>query len=137
MITFVLDAASGLETDRHVIPGGPGLDAGAGVMAFDGAFNLHNGGTTGSAIMSLVKFTTLASTPYQLQLSQLGNAAGAVRSFDAYLRIGGPLSQEASYGRIRALRQLGRWSDARAASDAFIAAYPKSVQAAALRKERP
>jgi tetratricopeptide (TPR) repeat protein len=73
----------------------------------------------------------------ELQLSQLGNAAGAVRSFDAYLRIGGSLSQEASYGRIRALRQLGRASDARAASEAFIAAYPNSVQAAALRKEHP
>ncbi|RYZ07604.1 MAG: PEGA domain-containing protein [Myxococcales bacterium] len=73
----------------------------------------------------------------ELQLSRLGDASAALRSFDAYLRGGGSLSQEASYGRIRALRGLGRSSDARAASDAFLKAYPKSVQAAALRKELP
>jgi tetratricopeptide (TPR) repeat protein len=73
----------------------------------------------------------------ELQLSQLGSPGAAVRSFDAYLRVGGPLSQEASYGRIRALRQLGRLNEARAASEAFVAAYPNSVQAATLRKEHP
>lgn len=73
----------------------------------------------------------------ELQLSQLGDASGALRSFDAYLRGGGPLRQEASYGRIRALRQLGRVGDARAAADAFLRAYPSSVQAATLRKELP
>jgi tetratricopeptide (TPR) repeat protein len=72
----------------------------------------------------------------ELQLSQMGDAAGALRSFDAYLRGGGGLSQEASYGRIRALRQLGRANEARAASDAFLRAYPTSVQASTLRKEK-
>jgi tetratricopeptide (TPR) repeat protein len=73
----------------------------------------------------------------ELQLSQLGDAGGALRSFEAYLAGGGALSQEASYGRIRALRRLGRWSEARTATQAFISAYPHSVQAATLRKELP
>lgn len=73
----------------------------------------------------------------ELQLSQLGDSAGALRSFEAYLRGGGALSQEASYGRIRALRRLGRLSEAQSAADAFVKAYPKSVQAATLRKELP
>jgi hypothetical protein len=73
----------------------------------------------------------------ELQLSQLGDAAGALRSFDGYLRAGGPLQQEASYGRIRALRRLGRLSEARAAAGAFLRTYPQSVQAAALKKDLP
>lgn len=72
-----------------------------------------------------------------LQLSQLGDASAALRSFDSYLRGGGALQQEASYGRIRALQRLGRSSEARAASDAFMRAYPNSVQAATLRRGRP
>lgn len=71
----------------------------------------------------------------ELQLSQLGDAGGALRSFDGYLRAGGALRQEASYGRIRALRRLGRLSEARAAASAFMSAYPQSVQAAALKKD--
>lgn len=73
----------------------------------------------------------------ELQLSQLGDASGALRSFEAYLRAGGALRQEAHYGRIRALRQLGRVSEARVATDAFVRDYPNSVQAATLRKEAP
>ena len=73
----------------------------------------------------------------ELQLSQLGDAGAALQSFEAYLRGGGSLRQEASYGRVRALRRLGRVSDARVATDAFISAYPNSVQAATLRKEQP
>jgi outer membrane protein assembly factor BamD (BamD/ComL family) len=73
----------------------------------------------------------------ELQLSQLGDAAGALKSFDGYLRAGGALQQEASYGRIRALRRLGRLSEARAAAGAFLSAYPQSVQAAALKKDLP
>ena len=73
----------------------------------------------------------------ELQLSQLGDASSALRSFDAYLRGGGALRQEASYGRIRALRRLGKVNEAQAAAAAFITTYPKSVQAATLRKEVP
>lgn len=73
----------------------------------------------------------------ELQLSQLADAAAALRSFDAYLRAGGALRQEASYGRIRALRRLGRVNDAQAATEAFLSAYPRSAQAATLRKGIP
>lgn len=73
----------------------------------------------------------------ELQLSQLADPSGALRSFDAYLRGGGALRQEASYGRIRALRRLGKLSEAEAAAAAFITTYPRSVQAATLRKELP
>jgi len=73
----------------------------------------------------------------ELQLSQLGDAAGALRSFDAYLRSAGSLAQEASYGKIRALRALGRRTEEQAATAAFLARYPKSVQATRLRSGRP
>lgn len=71
----------------------------------------------------------------ELQLSQLGDAKGALRSFDGYLRAGGALSQEASYGRIRALRRLGQVGEARTAAENFVRRYPNSVQASSLRKE--
>jgi tetratricopeptide (TPR) repeat protein len=71
----------------------------------------------------------------ELQLSQLGDAKSALRSFDAYLRKPGALSQEASYGRIRALQRLGRTEDVVRAIEAYLTAYPKSPQAATLRKE--
>jgi TolA-binding protein len=70
----------------------------------------------------------------ELQLSQLGQTAAALRSFDAYLAHGGSLAQEARYGRIRALRRLGRTAEARTATEAFLRAYPGSAQAKALRK---
>jgi hypothetical protein len=76
----------------------------------------------------------------ELQLAQSGDANGALRSFDGYLRSGGALSQEARYGRIRALRRLGRHAEERAAIEKFLADYPRSVQAATLRarlSERP
>lgn len=72
----------------------------------------------------------------ELQLSQLGDAGAALRSFEAYLSGGGALRQEASYGRVRALQRLGRRNDAQKAAAAFVRAYPNSVQAAALRKEQ-
>jgi tetratricopeptide (TPR) repeat protein len=69
----------------------------------------------------------------ELQLSQLDNAEAALASFDAYLKSGGPLAQEARYGRIRSLRKLGRLGDERGAIEDFLRDYPRSVQAAALR----
>ncbi|MBI3205787.1 MAG: FecR domain-containing protein [Myxococcales bacterium] len=68
----------------------------------------------------------------ELQLGPLGDAAGALRSYDAYLRSGGGLSQEARYGRIQALGRLGRRSEERVAIEEFVRAYPNSVQARAL-----
>jgi outer membrane protein assembly factor BamD (BamD/ComL family) len=69
----------------------------------------------------------------ELQLSQFGDAKAALKSFDAYVRAGGSLAQEARYGRIRALRKLGRHAEEQAAIDRFLADYPHSVQAATLR----
>ncbi len=73
----------------------------------------------------------------ELQLSRLGQPARALRSFETYLSQGGPLRQEARYGRIRALRRLGRAADARAATELFLRDYPGSPQAEALRGAPP
>lgn len=70
----------------------------------------------------------------ELQLSQLGRPAAALRSFDAYLSGGGALVQEARYGRIRALRQLGRTEQARREGEQFVRDYPGSAQATSLRE---
>jgi hypothetical protein len=70
----------------------------------------------------------------ELQLSRLGSPAAALRSFDAYLAGGGSLTQEARYGRIRALRRLGRVSEAQHASEEFVRDYPGSAQAKSLRE---
>lgn len=69
----------------------------------------------------------------ELQLSALGDAAAALRSFESYLRFGGALSQEARYGKIRALARLGRRADELAESRNFVRDYPRSVQANSLR----
>lgn len=83
--------------------------------------------TSGEAQASLVSLA-------ELELSHLGHPEQALRRFDAYLASGGALAQEARYGRIRALRALGRTKDERAAINAFLAAYPTSVQSSALRE---
>lgn len=69
----------------------------------------------------------------ELQMAQLGDPAGALRSFESYLAGGGPLSQEAAYGKIRALRALGRAGDERRAIASFLGAYPASAQERWLR----
>jgi ferric-dicitrate binding protein FerR (iron transport regulator) len=69
----------------------------------------------------------------ELQLGPLGDPSGALRSYEAYLRGGGALTQEARYGRIQALRRLGRSAEERAAVDEFVKAYPNSVQTRALK----
>lgn len=82
---------------------------------------------------ALVSYVALG----QLYLSELGNPSAALRSFDTYLsRGGGALSEEAQYGRIRALHALGRAAQAAQASERFIATYPNSAHAAALRQKR-
>jgi hypothetical protein len=71
----------------------------------------------------------------ELQLGPLGDPNGALRSYDTYLRSGGGLSQEARYGRIMALRRLGRAAEERAAIEEFVRTYPSSVQARALKQK--
>ncbi len=70
----------------------------------------------------------------QLQLGQLGQPEAALRSFQTYLAAPGQLQQEAEHGNILALQKLGRKAEERRAIDAFIARYPKSVQAGALKE---
>jgi hypothetical protein len=69
----------------------------------------------------------------ELQLGPLRDAAGGLRTFERYLAEGGPLAEEATYGRIRALRALGRSDDERSAIDAFLRAFPNGAAAPALR----
>ncbi len=67
-------------------------------------------------------------------LRHLGKPAEALKWFDAYLAQGGGLSQEAAYGRILALRKLGRTGRERRAIEAFLARYPRAIQASSLRR---
>lgn len=63
-----------------------------------------------------------------------GDPATALGYFERYLASGrGGLGVEARYGRIEALRQLGRESDERAAIDDFLSRHGDSVYAARLR----
>jgi len=63
-----------------------------------------------------------------------GNAAGALRQFDAYLRGGGGLREEAMVGRATALRRLGRTGEEAAAWSMLLKAYPSSAHAENARK---
>ena len=72
----------------------------------------------------------------ELELSELGQPARALHSFDNYLRMGGPLTREARYGRIRALQLLGRDSEQQSAIADFLWDYPNSVQAASIRSRQ-
>lgn len=73
-----------------------------------------------------------ALVPWGEMLLGRGDAIAALDAFDRYVAKGGPLVEEASFGRIRALRTLGRADDARTATDAFLARFPKSPLAATL-----
>ena len=58
-----------------------------------------------------------------------GDADGALRYFDAYLRGGGALGQEALVGKATALRRLGRTSEEAAAWQQLLQSYPGSAHA--------
>lgn len=68
-----------------------------------------------------------------LQLSGLDDPSGALVSFERYLARGGPLEEEAAFGRARALRALGRVSDERSAIESFLARFGSGPLAPALR----
>jgi ferric-dicitrate binding protein FerR (iron transport regulator) len=70
----------------------------------------------------------------ELELGKRNHPAAALEAFSAYLRVGGTLAREARFGRIRALRTLGRNGEADAESATFLRDYPTSVQAATLRR---
>jgi ferric-dicitrate binding protein FerR (iron transport regulator) len=69
----------------------------------------------------------------ELQLGSLGDATGALRTFEHYLAHGGPLAEDAAYGRIRALRALGRRDEERSATETFLKEHSDGAAAAALR----
>jgi tetratricopeptide (TPR) repeat protein len=72
----------------------------------------------------------------ELLLSDFGDPGGALAVFDRYLGHGGrDLARQAAYGRIRALRVLGRESEARAAARSFLGRYRTCAEADALRVE--
>jgi len=64
---------------------------------------------------------------------ELGHPRKALRYFDRYLAKGGPLSEEASFGRIAALQSLGQQSLATAAIADFQRRFPASSYRARLR----
>jgi tetratricopeptide (TPR) repeat protein len=70
----------------------------------------------------------------ELSLSSLGDPEGALSAFDNYLSRGGPLSQEAAFGKARALRALHRTADERRAIEQFLARYPDATQSRVLRQ---
>jgi hypothetical protein len=63
----------------------------------------------------------------------LRDPRGALNAFDSYLAGGGPLAQEAMFGRVRALRALNRPAEERLAIERFLAAYPEAPQRHVLR----
>jgi TolA-binding protein len=63
-----------------------------------------------------------------------GDAAGALRSFDDYLRRGGGLGEDVMLGRALALQHLGRSDEESGAWGALLASYPGSVHAARARR---
>jgi hypothetical protein len=70
----------------------------------------------------------------ELSLSSLNDPRGALVAFDSYLSRGGSLSQEAAFGRVRALRALGRTAEERRAIERFVAQYPGAPQSRVLRE---
>ncbi len=62
----------------------------------------------------------------QLEL-QRGRRKVALRAFDRYLASGGPLAEEAHWGKIRALHGLGRADEEAAAMERLRSAFPRSV----------
>jgi ferric-dicitrate binding protein FerR (iron transport regulator)/tetratricopeptide (TPR) repeat protein len=71
----------------------------------------------------------------ELELLRTKNPVAALDAFNAYLRLGGSLDREARFGKIRALRALGRRAEADAETARFMRDYPSSIQAATLRRQ--
>jgi len=71
----------------------------------------------------------------ELELGKRNHPVAALEAFSAYVRVGGTLEREARYGRIRALRAVGRDGEADAESATFLRDYPTSIQSATLRRQ--
>jgi hypothetical protein len=70
----------------------------------------------------------------ELLLTRTNDPEGALASFDRYLGRGGPLEEEATFGRIRALRALGRSQHERSAIEVFLRRFPEAPLAPSLRE---
>lgn len=73
-----------------------------------------------------------------LELNRLDNAKAALKSYDRYIASGADpvLIQEAGYGRIRALRRLGRGEKESTAISEFMSQHPRSPYQAALERRQ-
>jgi hypothetical protein len=73
-----------------------------------------------------------------IQLEHLARPIDALREFDRYLSAShvGSLAQEAAWGRIRALRTLGRRDEEGAAIAEFLARFPNAIQAQGARERQ-
>jgi len=120
----------------------PPPELGAGGL-FDRANQARHAGDRAGAIQSYR--TLVAQFPSSPEAHQAlaalgkmlldsGDAGGALRSFDEYLRGGGPLRQDVMADRALALQRLGRPSDEAAAWSSLIASYPASVHAERARR---
>jgi ferric-dicitrate binding protein FerR (iron transport regulator) len=85
--------------------------------------------SSGAALSSLVSLGSL-------YLDRLGRPAAALRYFNKYLsrKKDGTLAQEAAFGRLRALRRLGRKAKETAGLRSFLRKYPGAVQARQVRR---
>ncbi|WP_394828105.1 PEGA domain-containing protein [Pendulispora albinea] len=100
-------------------------DLSAAIGAYRELFERH--GASAEAHAALVPWG-------ELQLAPLSDPRGALAAFDRYMMRGGPLEQEASFGRIRALRALGRTDDERAAIESFVQRFPDGSLTSSLRE---
>jgi hypothetical protein len=71
----------------------------------------------------------------EIELGKRNRPVAAIESFSADLRVVGALEREARFGRIRALRALGRDGEADAEGTTSLRDYPTSIQAATLRRQ--
>lgn len=100
-------------------------DVGLALSAYRSLFSQH--GDTREARAARVAYG-------QLVLASEGDPALALAAFDLYLQRPGPLGEEASHGRVRALHALGRQADEAAAIELFVRNYPDSALTPALRE---
>ena len=72
----------------------------------------------------------------EIRLKDLSQPEQALRSFEAYLERHpqGPLATEAAFGRLGALRELGRLTAEKAALREFLVRFPRSIQASLVSK---
>ena len=78
---------------------------------------------------------SLVSIGY-IELEKLNKPSKALGLFEKYLKSNrtGPLLGEASYGKLSALRALGRFSEEKTALEEFIEKYPNAIQTRSAKK---